>query len=413
MTQRTDKNSGGPVGRPEESIGRRIQAIRRARGLTQHGLAQKAHISYSTLTKVEAGHIAASPMVTAACARALRVPGTDLTGQPYYDQLKADQLEELIQPLRQAVANPMLPGDGPEPRALSAIRGDVARLDAWRLRGEYMVIAAEAPALIEELLLAVDGAAAGREREETYRVLADAYRLARTLLGKLGFTDLGLLALDRMQQTVPHTGDPYLQAVVCHYRSDYFLHHGAPEIALREIGAMERMLEDPVRRGDERAMSARGTLWLKSAVMHSRFGKVGAAGEVTARIAEARALAGRLAGRPDPYGLVFDELNVRLHEASTQLDLGETGRMVELGERLVLPEGWARNRAGHHHMDMARAYEVVGRREEAVAELVAARHAAPAQTRYHPTTRETVHALLRKRRSPEPALQAVARWVGV
>ncbi|MCE7081130.1 helix-turn-helix domain-containing protein [Streptomyces sp. ST2-7A] len=413
MAQGTDKNSGGPGVPPGESIGQRIAAIRRARGLTQHGLAQRAHISYSTVTKVESGHIAASPMVTSACARALRVPATDLTGQPYYDQLKADQLEELIQPLRQAIANPMLPPEEGDPRALAAIRADVARLDAWRLRGEYMVIAAEAPALVDELLLAADRAPAGREREKTYRALADTYRLARSLLGKLGYTDLGLLALDRMQQTIPHAGDPYLQVVVCHYRGDYFLHHGAPEIALREIGAMERMLEDPVRRGDVRAMSVRGTMWLKSAVLHSRSGRSGAAGEVTGRVSEARALAGRLAGRPDPYGLVFDEMNVQLHEASTQLDLGETGRMVELGERVRLPEGWARNRAGHHHMDMARAYEVVGQRERAVSELVAARQAAPAQTRYHPTTRETVHALLRKRRSPEPALQAVARWVGV
>ena len=138
------------------SVGRRIQAIRRHRGLTQHGLAQRAHISYSTITKVESGHIAASPLVTAACARALRVPVTDLTGQPYMDTLKADQLEELVQPLRHAVANPMLPTDDTPPRPLADIRADVTRLDDSRLRGEYMQIGAAAPALIDELLALAD-----------------------------------------------------------------------------------------------------------------------------------------------------------------------------------------------------------------------------------------------------------------
>jgi XRE family transcriptional regulator, fatty acid utilization regulator len=78
------------------SVGRRIKAIRNQRGLTQHGLAQRAHVSCSTLTKVESGHLAASPTVTAACARALCVPVTDLTGQPYMDALRQDRLEEFI-----------------------------------------------------------------------------------------------------------------------------------------------------------------------------------------------------------------------------------------------------------------------------------------------------------------------------
>ncbi|MCE7081422.1 helix-turn-helix domain-containing protein [Streptomyces sp. ST2-7A] len=410
MTHATDKHTGAPE---PVSVGARIKTVRKARGWLQHGLAQRAGLSVSTISKVESGHLAASPIVTAACARALRVPVTELTGQPYLDALKAEELEILVQPLRQAIANPMLPGEDIEPRPLAAIRADVARLDATRLLGEYMPIGTEVPGLIDELLVVVDRVPEGREREAAYRVLADAYRLARSFAGKLGFTDLSLLALDRMQQTIPHAGDPYLSAAVVYYRSEYFLHHGFAEIALREISRVERFLEEPVRRGSSRAVSVRGALYLKSAVLHSRTGAPGAAGEVAARIGEARGLAARLAGCPDPYGLIFDSTNVELHAASTQLDLGEVGRMVEMGEGIRMPAGWAKNRESHHHMDMGRAYELMGRREDALAALERARHAAPAQTRYHPTTRETVHALLRARGTPSAKLRGYARWVGV
>ncbi|MFI9307033.1 hypothetical protein [Streptomyces triculaminicus] len=45
----------------------------------------------------------ASPSVTGALAPALSAPVTELTGQPYPDQLRADQLDGLIQPVREAL----------------------------------------------------------------------------------------------------------------------------------------------------------------------------------------------------------------------------------------------------------------------------------------------------------------------
>lgn len=394
------------------SVGKRIAAIRKQRGLTQHGLAQRAHVSYSCLTKVESGHKAASPTVTAACARALRVAVTDLTGQPYFDSLRRDQLDDLVQPLRQAVVNPLLPPDHPS-RPLGDIWRDITRLDESRLRGEYMEIGTAAPALIDELLRAADSAGSDRERERAFYGLALTYRLSRSFLHKLGFLDLGLLSLDRMEQAAARAGDPHFSAVACHYRSDYFLYHDAYDQALRGVEASERELEDLVRRGDIRALSVQGTLHLKAAVVHSRARLPGSADATRDRISAARDVARRLDGQPDQYGLIFDAHNVSLHAVSTRIDLGDPGRAAEDGERLRLPEGWALNRAGHHYMDMGRAYERIGRRDRALAALTAARSACPAQTRYHPTTRETVLALLRGRGTPSRELTSFARWVGV
>ncbi|WNI19956.1 helix-turn-helix domain-containing protein [Actinacidiphila sp. ITFR-21] len=400
---------------PKAGIGRNIAAIRKQRDLTQHGLAQRANISYSLLTKIESGRVAATPKATAACARALRVPVTDLTGQPYVRSLKDEGLEELIQPLRASISNPMLPSyeDDVPPRPLNRVLADLRSLEASRLRGEYMPLGVGVPALIDELIEIVHDAPSARRREEAFTHLAQAYRLGNCFAHKLGFLDLSLISLDRMQSAAAQSSDPYLQAVVTHYRSDYFLHHGAYDVGLRGIRAMERLLEEPARRGDTRALSALGTMHLKAAVLHSRQRRPSARGDAFARITEAHEIAQRAEGNPDPYGLIFDRWNVAIHETSIRIDIGEHGEAVEKGESIRFPESWAQNRRSHHHMDMARLYEKEGRPDEAFSALVNARSLASDQTRYHPTTRETVLALLRKRGQPSKQLQSYARWIGV
>ncbi len=276
-----------------------------------------------------------------------------------------------------------------------------------------MAIGTKVPAVVDELLHLIEEVPAGIERQRTYGMLAQAYRLAQNFTHKLGFLDLALLSLDRMEQAASRSDDPYLPVVICHYRSNYFLHHGGYEIGLREVSAWMRRLEEPVRQGDLRATSAMGTMHLKAAVLHSRRRRLTSPDEVSTHIGEARALARNTAGQPDPYGLIFDAHNVEVHQTSTQLDLGNPAAAVEHGLSLKLPNGWAMNRAGHHYMDMARALERIGRRDAALKNLVEARAAAPAQTRYHPTTRETTLALLRGRGAPSPKLSEYASWVGI
>jgi transcriptional regulator with XRE-family HTH domain len=72
----------------DERTGARIATYRKLRGLTQRGLALRANVAYSTLTKIESGHSMAQPAVVAAIARALSVNVTQLTGQPYINELR-------------------------------------------------------------------------------------------------------------------------------------------------------------------------------------------------------------------------------------------------------------------------------------------------------------------------------------
>lgn len=64
-------------------------------------------------------------------------------------------------------------------------------------------------------------------------------------------------------------------------------------------------------------------------------------------------------------------------------------------------------------IDRARVEMELGRGEQSLKSLWAARRAAPEQTRYHPGARETIRGLVHlSRKAPEP-LRNMAAWIGM
>ncbi|MFE6746420.1 helix-turn-helix domain-containing protein [Kitasatospora purpeofusca] len=86
-----------------DTVGKRIKQIRKLRHMTQTELALKAKISASHTAQIEQGKRQASPAVLASIARALSVPPADLEGRPYLEELRRDQLDGLIQPIRESL----------------------------------------------------------------------------------------------------------------------------------------------------------------------------------------------------------------------------------------------------------------------------------------------------------------------
>lgn len=68
---------------PAEPVGARIARLRKARGLTQAGLALRANVSYSLVTKVETGHRPASAAFIGAVAQAMRADQAEVTGASF------------------------------------------------------------------------------------------------------------------------------------------------------------------------------------------------------------------------------------------------------------------------------------------------------------------------------------------
>ncbi|MFB6441676.1 helix-turn-helix domain-containing protein [Streptomyces sp. NPDC056411] len=175
-----------------DHTGARIAHLRKVRRLTQRELADLSHVSYSTLTKVEQGVLPASPSVLGALARALSVPATELTGQPYLEELRQDQLDGLINPIREALnIYDLGPDPDVSPRTVEELAEHADRLCAMVRATNIKQVAAELPGLIHEATTT----AHLNPVDRSWRLLASTYRTAYDVTAKLGFFDLGMVAL--------------------------------------------------------------------------------------------------------------------------------------------------------------------------------------------------------------------------
>ncbi|MFI6286020.1 helix-turn-helix domain-containing protein [Streptomyces sp. NPDC051018] len=385
--------------------GTRIAHSRKARRLTQRELAELAHVSYSTLTKVEQGILPASPSVIGALARALSVPVTELTGQPYLDELRKDQLDRFIQPIRTTLDVYDL---GPDPDAVPRSAGEVER-DAERLcalvrAGDIKRVAADLPGLMAEATTA----AHLDPTDRNWRTLASCYRTAYDVTTKLGFQDLATIALDRMDWAARRASDPllggmrqYMRALAYFRASEYGT--GQRLISLG-LAALEQAEAGRVRD------VVTGQLHLGAAVLAGRDKDLDRA---EGHLGEARRLADRTGPAEKVHWLSFGPTNVAVHRVSVLTELDRYPEAVRVAQDTRIPDDWPPSRSAHHHAELARAELWTGRVDAAFKNLQQARRLAPQQTRYHPIVRETYAGIeSAKRRMPEE-LHHFGSWLGL
>lgn len=393
----------------DEHTGARIARYRRQRGLTQQGLAMRAHLSKSLLSKVESGQRPASSALIAACARALSVTTSELLGQPYTEDLQRDRLDALLAPVRMGMEHWDIPLDWEVPaRPVSLIRPDVQRALLQRRQADYLPMARQLPALLDECVQAVH-TTTGEEQRLAHECLAEVFRCVYTLAWSFGYIDLATVALDRMAWVAPRSDEPGLVALHGYLRAQTSLSSGRYDVGMRVVDRALRELEGQNARRPEGLEAMRGILQLRAAVIAGRAKDRDQADE---RLAEARAIADVTGELPD-YGVTWGPVNVGVHAVAIASELDEYGQAIDLAEGVRIPRGWSRSRAGHHWMDLGRVYAWAGRGEEALGCLMRARRVAPQQTRYHPTTRETVLALRRRERVRSGSLSQFSEWVGV
>lgn len=393
----------------EEHAGARVARIRKQRGLTQQGLAMRANVSKSLLSKVECGQKPASPALIAACARALGVSTSDLLGQPYAQDLRRDRMDALIQPIREGMENWDVALDwetAPRPAAL--IRADVQQALDQRRQAQYTDMVRDLPGLIDESVQAVH-LSTGEEQRLAYECLAGTFRCVFTVAWKFGYIDLATVALDRLAWTAPRTEEPGLVAMYSFLRAQTTLASGRYDVGIRVVDRALRDLDGQDGRRPLGIDAMRGMLHLRAAVIA---GRAKDRDHAEARLAEARELARETGELPD-YGVTWGPTNVEVHAVAMATEMDEFGLAIELAKDVRIPRGWTRSRAGHHWMDLGKAHAWTGRPEQALDCLQRARRIAPQQTRYHPTTRETVLALKRRERARSSSLSQYAEWVGV
>ncbi|MFG3281620.1 helix-turn-helix domain-containing protein [Streptomyces sp. NPDC048111] len=390
---------------PHDHTGARIKRLRLERHLTQKALADLSQISYSTITKIEQGVIPASPHIISVVARALHVDVASVTGQPYTTELRADELDVLIRPIREALDVYDLGAD-PDitPRAQQRLAQDAEALLVSVRAGEIKQVAANLPGLIQEATTAAH-LAPGRER---WLLLASVYRTAYDVTSKLGFYDLATIALSRMDWAAQRGSDPVIGGMYRYMRALTYLRDGQYRTGERLVRLGMSTLEqaDPGRERD--AMT--GQLHLGASVMAGRSkDKTAALGHLD----EAKRIAAGTGEAVSVHWLAFGPTNVSVHRVSVLAELDEYGDATQAARGLTIPRDWPASRRSHHYAEVARAQMWTGELDASFRNLLQARKAAPQQARYHPTVRETYAGLEAARRQLPDSFLSYGSWLHV
>ncbi|MBF6416967.1 helix-turn-helix domain-containing protein [Nocardia cyriacigeorgica] len=383
----------------EEAIGARIARIRKERGMTQRALCARSHVSLSMLTKLETGKAAASTGTIGQLAQALGVDATRLTGP----QDTPDQLHKLVPTIRRALATTDLIPDDIEPAPLTELRAQVAQLGEWRRATKYDKIGTVLPSLVDQLLVT-----ARDEGEPAYALLADAYRAGNTLAHKLGYSDLSLTAMDRMEWAADRSGDPLLVATSHYLRA----------AALNRIGAgkqamilLDRTMTDiePLIGTDPNAAAVWTALHMRAGTIAATLGDEASS---NTHLTEAAEVAERVGDRV-VYETVVGPANVKLHAIAAAVDLVQPGKALKIAGSVEFPDGMAAERMAYYHLDTARAHLVARRPDEAIEELYAARALAPQHFRASGTVKAAIQTAAQQQRRASHGLRALANYAGL
>ncbi|GAA2817281.1 helix-turn-helix transcriptional regulator [Kribbella solani] len=392
-------------------VGTRIALLRKHRQLTQHGLATLANVSYSLLTKVESGSRPATEGFLAACARALGVEVAVLLDDSLPETTQDQRLGKMLSRVRtQLDLYDLEPDESITPRPLHVLREAVRGANIVGQAARYESMVPVLPGLYAELHAAAN-TWTGADRADAWGLLAEAYRCAHTVGIAAGYPDLSLTALNRMDWAAGQAGDraPALRAAREYLRVTAYLRKRDYETCWNLNAAGRAHLEGTDARTPG-ALIASGQLYLGAAVLAARTGD---ASTVRDYLDEAERFASRTGEDLETFWFGFGPTNVAAHRVITMIELGDYSHAIHLGEFIQFPRGWLPTRIGHHHFDLARAYQRLNLPDHALRHLHTARQVAPGQARRHPHVRGVVMDLLSTSRHPSEALTRYAAWIGL
>ncbi|KOX10123.1 helix-turn-helix domain-containing protein [Nocardiopsis sp. NRRL B-16309] len=396
----------------EETTGQRVARLRKLRGLTQHGLADRAHVSRGLIAKVETGDRVATPAFIAAVAGALAADPTELSGQPFRgDTAAKDRVHATIPDMRRALDTIDVPPDlGMAPRPVPVLAREIERLRQCSLNARFVDVGTSLPAVLTELAVHLHTT----ESPRVWRHINAAQALAASMTRRLGYMDLATAAIKDAATSAGRSDDPNLPALALLPRALMMMMYGSWVTGLQLVRTAAGRLDQDT----PQALAVSGALQLRSAILSARGTQTGDTTESQAWDHHAQAVeaAQQLPPRAhDFYALQFNPANVAIHGAAVAVEMGDYDEALRRDTEITAPvlASLPDERRAHHGIDMARAYVELGKRDKALERLVGAEKAAPQMTRYHPSARGVAAHLVDYHRTiPEP-LRGLARRMQV
>lgn len=377
--------------------------------MTQQGLADRLGKSKSWVDKVERGARRLDRFsVIQAIAEVLRIDPAVLLGQ--HPQPAGGDVRDGFDGVRAALARYGV-FEAARQVPVAELRRRVGHAWLSFQHGQYAQVVRALPGLLDAVQLS-----SGSEHGE---LPVQAYRIASSVLVKLGEADLGWLTADR---AVAAAGEDAVLAGTAAISIVQALRlAGRQRLALaatvaaaqRLTGVAARPAGDGVssgRRAPELAVG--GTLLLQAALAAAGCGESGQAGVLLDQAAD---VASRAEVADDPYGTSFGPVAVELARVVVAVERGAAAEAVGRHELLIRRDGWRRlspEYRGAYLVDAARAYLLAGDLSGAGRMLVAADGVAPAEVRLRPSARTLLTEVARGRPTP-PGVTRLATLVGL
>jgi len=399
--------------RPDMSAGDRLKVARRAAGLTQEQLAERADVNVDTIRKLEQNQRQSMRVSTAsALARVMGIETTALLLGTPAEETRSDPQLQLIRQAMAPAGHFTPAGDIEEEDAapaLGALRRSVE--DAWTLyhAGEFASLASILPTLITEAQVAAREHANG-STADAHAALAKVLQLGAHTMVQNQMEDLALLGLDRALTAAQRSGDPLLPAMITNSVAWVFLRTGRLADSERVAVATADGIEPAFRSSPPHHVAVYGGLLLSAATAAARHERYDTARDLL-NVAQAAAL--RVGeDSTDRWTTVFGPTAVAMQAVQVEAAAGEWPRMLQLAQRVPLsgktPVSWK----VRFLLDVAHAQAETRRDSDAIETLRDVRRLAPGWMQRHGLATAVVRELLARRHRPAGVV-TLADFLGI
>lgn len=387
-------------------IGKRLQGVRKRRGLTQRQLASESGVSLSLIRKLEQGERADTRLETARqLAQALRVPTTSLIAEHEEERLAAPGADDRWEAVRRALVAPVRADGVAEEPTVGGVREVLESALPLFSGDRFAELSVILPPLLRDADLVAENGAEGRE----LRVRLS--QLTGWLLTQTRQFESADVALSR---SLEESSDRLQAAATVNTQCWLLLRRGrlaeARELATRWADEVEPRIS----RATPAELSAWGWLLLRASAAAIRDNRPGEA-EDALRYANSAAVAiGREFAPRDDFLQAFGPVTVTLKRAENAMIVDKPDLVLKLSARI--PTGGMRptsNNRNRHLLDVAEAHARSRDYVKTVEVLQRIRVDAPQWLPNQRYARDIFGRVIARRRALTPDMRELADAIGV
>ncbi|MGI5436391.1 helix-turn-helix domain-containing protein [Streptomyces shenzhenensis] len=387
-------------------IGKRLQEVRKRRGMTQRQLASESGVSLSLIRKLEQGERADTRLETARqLAQALRVPTTSLIAEHEEERLAAPGADDRWEAVRRALVAPVRVDGVTEEPTVSGVQEALASTLPLFSGDRFAELSVILPPLLRDADLVAENGAEGR----ALRVRLS--QLTGWLLTQTRQFEAADVALTR---SLEESSDRLQAAATVNTQCWLLLRRGRLAEAWELATRWADEVEPRISRATPAELSAWGWLLLRASAAAIRDNRPGEA-EDALRYANSAAVAmGREFAPRDDFLQAYGPVTVTLKRAENAMIVDKPDLVLKLSARI--PTGGMRptsNNRNRHLLDVAEAHARSQDYARTVEVLQGIRADAPQWLPNQRYARDIFSRVIARRRTLTPDMRELADAIGV